>query len=447
MLRSMGTRSSSLPRLSRIMFVLICLISACGIILRMNSLIAEAPLELVEQHVIKQSSGLYRIPEGPPPSVNLVVAATSNEDISWLQELKVPGMQIIPYMADNTSAPHHARKNKGHEAMMYHQYFYDFYDDLPDISILIHSQQLSWHVEQILDQSMLFSLNHIDMREVQRRKFLNLRVTWGIGCSSGTINTTKVNEESGNQPEQQEMQEAFRANFNIYNIPEILATPCCSQIAVVKELIRANPREQYLHHVQWLLDTKLPDNISGRTWEHMWQYLFLEKAVDCPIEHRAYCRLYHICFGGREQYDEWIELMQGRQRLEDELHKMEAEERAKESAKALEQDREREREREQGAGDREKTMPETQRRRRTNNRDKLVIQAKANAKKKQWLEDELETVREAIRVRREVAMVRGAVEAHRIAEGGDIYGDADEPGLEPLFPITSTAAVVTSTRI
>ena len=166
---------------------------------------------------------------------------------------------------------------------------------------------------------MLFSLNHLDLREVQRRHFLNLRVTWGLGCSSGSINTTRANEESGGAPEQKEMQEAFRANFNIYDIPEILATPCCSQIAVTKERIRSVPREQYMHHIEWILNTPLKDSISGRTWEHMWQYLFLGKAIDCPLEHKAYCRLYHICFGGREEYEEWIELQQGRQKLEKEL--------------------------------------------------------------------------------------------------------------------------------
>lgn len=86
------------------------------------------------------------------PSVNLVVAATSKENYGWVKDIKVPGMTVVPYIADNTTAPHHAQKNKGHEAMMYHQYFYDFYDDLPDVSILVHSQAMSWHVEALLDQ-------------------------------------------------------------------------------------------------------------------------------------------------------------------------------------------------------------------------------------------------------------------------------------------------------
>jgi hypothetical protein len=189
-------------------------------------------------------------------------------------------MVVVPYIADDPSALHHPEKNKGHEAMMYLQYFYDFYDNLPDISILIHSQQKAWHIDNMLDQSMIFSLNHLDLREVQRREFLNLRVTWGVGCSTGSINTSRVLEESVHDPpEEKAMQEAFRVNFNVYNVPEILATPCCSQIAVTKDKILSVPREQYQHHIKWLLDTRLPDHISGRIWEHLWQYLFLQKAV------------------------------------------------------------------------------------------------------------------------------------------------------------------------
>jgi hypothetical protein len=111
------------------------------------------PNTTIKQHVIKQFGGAYRIPKGKSPSVNLVVAAVSTEDYSWVKDLKVSGLVVVPYIADNASAPRHPQKNKGHEAMIYHQYFFDFYDNLPDISILIHSQQRSWHVESLLDQS------------------------------------------------------------------------------------------------------------------------------------------------------------------------------------------------------------------------------------------------------------------------------------------------------
>lgn len=68
------------------------------------------------------------------------------------------------------------------------------------------------------------------------------------------------------------MQDSFRANFDVYDIPEFLASPCCSQVVVVKEIIRAVPRAQYNRHIEWLLKTDLKDEISGRVWEHMWHY-------------------------------------------------------------------------------------------------------------------------------------------------------------------------------
>lgn len=429
----------SRPRTSRILIAL-SLGLFFFVLLVSRRHIREIPPEIIEQHVVKQSGGSYRIPKGTLPSVNLVVAATTKEDYSWVnKELKVPGMVVLPYIADNTSAPHHAQVNKGHEAMMYHQYFYDYYDNLPDISILIHSQARSWHVEALLDQSMVFSLNHIDLREVQRRGFLNLRVTWGFGCQTGAINTTRVNEESGSLPEQKEMQEAFRANFNIYDIPEILATPCCSQIAVTKERILSVPKEQYKHHIDWLMHTPLQDSISGRTWEHMWQYLFLGKAIDCPIEHRAYCRLYHICFGGREEYDEWIELMQGAHKLEEELKKLGKEEENKSASAELEDEKEK-----------AAKVKGTKYTKAEEEKPPSEVAKKAKAKMKKWLEDELKTVREAARVRKDIAIVRGGVEANRIAEGENVYGDEMEPSAEKAFvktteKSTTTTSVATST--
>jgi hypothetical protein len=305
---------------------------------------------------------------------------------------------------------------------------------------------------------MIFSLNHLDLREVQRRQFLNLRVTWGIGCSSGSINTTKVNEESGIVPEQKEMQSAFRANFNIWDIPEILATPCCSQIAVTREAIRKNPREQYLKHIGWLENTELNDGISGRTWEHMWQWLFLGQAVDCPIEHKAFCKLYRICFGGREEYDEWIELNQGREKLEKELGGLKGEEmlsldrerkNEQERADRLAQMEEEKGWKEGNKVEKELKADKKKQREKEEKEDKKTMvefemKKKSREKTKEWLEGELQTINEAIRVRREVAVIRGAVEHNRQIEGEFLYGDAEEPGVEKELP-TRSLGVVTAT--
>ena len=89
------TRLYSLPRFNRVRlgiflaFLLLCLCFRCETILLVP--------EIIEQHVIHSSNGLYRIPKGEPmPSVNLVVGATSTEDYSWVKDVKIAGMKIIP---------------------------------------------------------------------------------------------------------------------------------------------------------------------------------------------------------------------------------------------------------------------------------------------------------------------------------------------------------------
>lgn len=113
--------------------------------------IRETPREGFERQIVRQYGGIYGIPKGPAPSINLVIAATSKENYSWVKKLKIPNLKILPYIAgllrttdidfieltndtDNSSAMYHPSMNKGHEAMIYHQYFYDFYDNLPGMT-------------------------------------------------------------------------------------------------------------------------------------------------------------------------------------------------------------------------------------------------------------------------------------------------------------------------
>lgn len=40
----------------------------------------------------------------------------------------------------------------------------------------------------------------------------------------------------------------------------------------------------------------------------MWQWLFVKKATDCPAEHKALCRGYHICFEDENDWNKWKEI-------------------------------------------------------------------------------------------------------------------------------------------
>lgn len=228
-------------------------------------------------------------------SVNLVLATLKADDISWTAKLDIPNLKIIRYVSDDMTAPYHPPvPRKGREALIYHTYFYDFYDDLPDLSIMVHAEENPWHIEGVLQQSMLFALSRLDLDRARQRGYANLRVNWENACP-GWLDTTKTADESDKQ-EEPYMREAMEANFGPLEVPRILGGPCCSQFAVTREAVRRHPRGQYERSRDWLVETGLSDYISGRTWEHMFPWLFRGEATDCPREAEAYCGMYGICF-------------------------------------------------------------------------------------------------------------------------------------------------------
>jgi hypothetical protein len=247
-------------------------------------------------------------PRRTPPSVNLVLAGMSDLDYSWTSSLSIPRLEVIPYIADDQTAPFHPPANKGNEAIMYLTYMYEFYDKLPDISIFIHGTDLQWHVEPILNGSTSYALTHLDLNEVLRRQYLNLGLSWQFACPNW-INTSITTDSPDFNPnlksEEPWVKQAFIDNFPNDPVPEILSAPCCSQFAVTKEAIRLLPREQYQNSTDWIMNTHLPDAHSGRMWEHFWQWMFLQKAVDCPEEFKALCRNYHVCFESEADWEEW----------------------------------------------------------------------------------------------------------------------------------------------
>ena len=250
----------------------------------------------------------YTSPRRTPPSVNLVLAGMASLDYSWTSSLEIPRMEVIPYIADDQTAPFHPPANKGNEAIMYFTYMYEFYDKLPDISIFIHGTDMQWHVEPILDGSTSYALTHLDLNEVLRRQYLNLGLSWQFACPNW-INTSITENSPDFNPnlksEEPWVKQAFIDNFPNDPVPEILSAPCCSQFAVTKEAIHLLPRKQYQKSINWIMNTHLPDAHSGRVWEHFWQWMFLQKAVDCPEEFKALCRNYHICFESEAEWEEW----------------------------------------------------------------------------------------------------------------------------------------------
>ncbi|KAK4608945.1 hypothetical protein CLAFUW4_14772 [Fulvia fulva] len=248
----------------------------------------------------------------PNISVNLVIASQAKDDISWTKKLPIPNLNIIRYVSDDPNARYRPPiLNKGREALMYHTYMYDFYDDLPDITIFTHSEEHPWHMDGVLQQSMSTALSRLNLTAVMERGYFNLKTGWKDACPAW-INTTKTPDD-WNEREEPFVAWAWSDNFrDDPPAPEIVAGPCCSQFAVTRDKIRSRDRSQYEWSQEWLKMSDWHDYFTGRVWEHMWPWLFLREAVDCVPEQESLCRFYGICFQDGETLAKWELMWEGR---------------------------------------------------------------------------------------------------------------------------------------
>lgn len=239
-------------------------------------------------------------PNGEEYNVTLIVAKTVKEDISWMDK-EVPEVKKIVYVADDPEAPFHPPKNKGHEVMIYLTFIIDHYDDLPDVSIFMHAHQHTWHNNDILDHDAAQMLRRLNPNRVYREGYMNVRCHWYPGCPDWMHpGETEVNV---NRPEEVMIAKAWSEIFPMDPVPEVLAGSCCAQFALSRERIHAMPLGRYIYFRDWVLRTQLPDHISGRVWEYIWQYVFTGESSFCPAEHACYCDGYGVCFGGKTEYD------------------------------------------------------------------------------------------------------------------------------------------------
>ena len=96
--------------------------------------------------------------------------------------------------------------------------------------------------------------------------------------------------------------------FPLDEIPAVLAQPCCAQFALSRERIQAKPHAQYVWYRNWLFNTKLPDFLSGRIWEYVWQFVFTGNNIYCPKEHICFCDQFGSCFGGEQKFEEFMKV-------------------------------------------------------------------------------------------------------------------------------------------
>lgn len=173
----------------------------------------------------------------------------------------------------------------------------DFYNNLPDVMIFMHSERYQWHnddpvygkwptarliVEDWITNISADSvplLQNLQLPYVVSEGYANLRCVWTIGCPS----ELKLDQQNHTDKTTQiAYPEAFQELFPGEPIPSVVGVACCAQFALTREKIHERSLEDYRRYRQWLLDTSLDDNVSGRILEYTWHVIFWQVTRSLP---------------------------------------------------------------------------------------------------------------------------------------------------------------------
>jgi len=152
--------------------------------------------------------------------------------------------------------------------------------------IFQHANRYQWHNDDPLYDGQR-TLSRLQLPHILAQGYVNLRCVWTLGCPAelhpiqeyeallGELSETQRDSRTGSV-----YKEAFEALFPGKAVPEAVGASCCAQFAVTGDKVRQRPRSDYEAYRQWLLDTALPDDISGRVLEYSWHSKFTSSQSD-----------------------------------------------------------------------------------------------------------------------------------------------------------------------
>ncbi|KAK8129697.1 hypothetical protein PG999_002077 [Apiospora kogelbergensis] len=231
--------------------------------------------------------------------IDIVVASVKSDNTTWFHRHLPSEWQKSIYVVNDPKAPLTVPQNKGREAMVYLTHIVNNYDDLSDNLVFFHASRFAWHNDDP-DYDGLATLRNFQFPYLREMGYVNLRCVWVIGCPAEIhpmmdAASTEVLDRRGAPTAKEVYKDAFEQLLPGHPVPEVVAVSCCSQFAVTKEMIRRRPREDYIHFLQWLLNTPLEDALSGRVFEFAWHIIFGQEAVHCPSAEDCYCKVWGKC--------------------------------------------------------------------------------------------------------------------------------------------------------
>ena len=163
---------------------------------------------------------------------------------------------------------------------MYLTWIVNNYHLLPWYAIFVHGHFEAWHQgDDIVSQ--VTSLNRYALA---RQGYISLRCDWYPSCPAEIrpIDHDAVAWEAVDAF-RNDTEFAIAENWNQMfpgePLPRTIASPCCAQFAVTRQAVLRRPKADYERLQDWLMDTLLVDQVSGRVLEKLWAYIFTGEAV------------------------------------------------------------------------------------------------------------------------------------------------------------------------
>ncbi|RMY56268.1 hypothetical protein D0864_13671 [Hortaea werneckii] len=242
-------------------------------------------------------------PSEDAPHGAVVLAGNQSDPISWLLQLEpkyatlprvkkrhrvLSGLAVIPLISTTSLSPMIRGK-------VYLSFIIDNYDALPWSVIFLHGHLDAWHQEDTA-VNLIHSLNR---NQLARAGYISLRCDWFPSCPAELRPEDHDAVVWGNEGLHQDMEKAmaqsWRQLFPYEELPETIASPCCAQFAVTRQAILRRSKADFERMRQWLIETLMTDELSGRVFEKLWAYIFTGEPVNCPPPQMCACRYFGRC--------------------------------------------------------------------------------------------------------------------------------------------------------
>ena len=137
-------------------------------------------------------------------------------------------------------------------------------------------------------------LRNLQLPYLEEQGYVNLRCVWVLGCPA------EIHPHQDSHRDDIHAGEYYKTGFmELFGpetpVPKEVGASCCAQFGVTANKVSQRPKSDYEHFRNWLFNTPLSDDLSGRIMEYSWHMIFGMDSVYCPSAGDCYCKVFGLC--------------------------------------------------------------------------------------------------------------------------------------------------------